>query len=78
MNTVWMTGVGVVFSAMICTMMAIAFALGYAEPNVIPEAGETYLGWWLMLIGTTVGAGTIWGLIFDAVGMIQYFFKKNS
>ena len=78
MNTIIMTVIGLVFSAILCSILSIAFALGYAEPNVIPEDGQTYLGWWFMVIGCSTVAFTIWGVVFDACGMIQYFFKKNA
>ena len=78
MNTLIMTCAGLVFSAALCCMLAVAFAIGYAAPNVLPEAGETYFGWWMMLVGCNTVAFTIWGIVFDTIGTIQYFFKKNS
>jgi uncharacterized membrane protein YbhN (UPF0104 family) len=77
MNTLFMTVVGLIFSAILCSILSIAFALGYAEPNVIPEDGQTYLGWWVMLIGCSTVAFTIWGIVFDIVGTIQYMIRKS-
>lgn len=77
MNTLYMTGAGFVFSMALCVIISIMWALGYAEPNVIPEAGETYLGWWLMVIGTTTLAGTIWGVVFDTIGIVQRLIRKS-
>lgn len=77
MNTLYMTAAGFVFSMLVCVVMAVAFVLGYGEPNVIPEAGETYLGWWLMVIGTTTLAGTIWGVVFDTIGIVQRLIRKS-
>lgn len=78
MNTLFMTGVGLVFSAALCVIVVAMWALGYGEPNVLTSEGETYLGWWMMLVGVSTAAFTIWGTIFDICGMIQCFFKKNA
>jgi hypothetical protein len=77
MNTLLMTVVGLVFSAILCSILAISFALGYAEPNVIPEDGQTYLGWWLMVVCASTAAFTIWGVVFDIVGTVQYLIRKS-
>lgn len=77
MNTLLMTVFGILFSIALCLVMKAMFLLGYGEPNVIPEAGETYLGWWLMLFFTTAFAGTLCGMIVDTFGLIQRCLRKD-
>ena len=78
MNTLYTTTFGVIWAVVFCAIMKITFMLGWGEPNVIPEAGETYAGWWAMLFFCSVAAWAFWGVVFDTFGMVSRFFSPRK
>lgn len=77
MNTMIGGLVGVCFSTVFTAGMCLLCYFGFGNPNYLPSEGETYLGWVMMLFGSTAGAFVLLGLIFDTLGLIQYFFRRN-
>lgn len=78
MNTLFATIFGVAWAIVFCTIMQITFMLGYGEPNVIPEAGETYTGWWIMLFFCSVAPWAFWGVVFDVTGCVQWLLRRKA
>ena len=78
MNTLCATIFGIAWAVVFCLIMKITFMLGWGEPNVIPEAGESYVAWWSMLFFCSVAPWAIWGVFFDVVGYVQLFFRRRK
>lgn len=78
MNTMIGGLFGVCFSAVFTAAVCLACYMGFGHPNYFPELGETYMGWVLILFGSTALPFAMLGLIFDTLGLVEYFFRRRG
>jgi hypothetical protein len=75
---VGLTLIGIPVGLGFCAFMAIMFLFGFGEPNVIPEEGETYIGWWCMMFAVTAGAFPLSGLCIAAIAAVHNLLRFGS
>jgi hypothetical protein len=49
---VGLTLIGMMFATAFCAVLSVFFLFGIGHPNVLPEEGQTYIGWWAMMFGS--------------------------
>jgi len=70
--------VSVPFATAIALMVAFGHLTGFCHPNVIPEAGETYLGFYSILwFGTALPMPILVGTLAAIYGMVRGDWSSN-
>jgi hypothetical protein len=69
---------GFCWTVVMCAFFQTMFYFGYGEPNVIPEAGESYTAWWLTLFFCNWVACVLAGVILDLFALAYKTATRNN